>query len=509
MAKLIIWDLDDTLWSGTLAEGDEPVLHRGRADAIRELNTRGVVHSICSKNDPAVARTHLERMGLWAEFVFPEIAFAPKGALVRQIIDGMQLRAADVVFIDDNPMNLREVAHDNPGIRVIDARGDEADQFLARLLADLAGVSKSRVNEYRVLEAKRADRRAALGSNEDFLASCGIKATLVRRTDNLAHAARIEELINRTNQLNFTRSRVPPGTIPEYLIDVAANETFSVFVWDRYGDYGLVGFASIERRSVLRHFLFSCRTMNMGIESAVAAALKKAFPAVEFPVATDAPRWVRFVPPDGAEFREKLKAGSAQPEDPPTVRVMANCQSGAIAHYMGTAATEFDNWPRVFTLESMLAGTLPPDAPGLLVYGAFNDYDTRYWATPPSLDVYTRAARSLADACRASNRDLIVITPPDEFHKERSDGGVTQARFATLNQVWIDLAQGCSHLHLIRVGHGDLAMANVADPRHFDRTILMGIAARAATLVKQLLARGEGGERAVEPRRDLPAHNDG
>ena len=77
--KLVIWDLDETLWQGTLAEGDTPMLFPRRAEIIRLLNQRGVVNAICSKNDPAQARATLEGMGLWEEFVFPHIAFSPKG----------------------------------------------------------------------------------------------------------------------------------------------------------------------------------------------------------------------------------------------------------------------------------------------------------------------------------------------------------------------------------------------------------------------------------------------
>lgn len=469
MAKLLIWDLDDTLWQGTLAEGDVPVLHSSRADAIRRLNAAGVVHSICSKNDLLKARSELERFGLWDEFVFPEISFEPKGELVKRIISDMQLRAPDVVFIDDNEMNLREVEFVNPGIGTIDARGDDVEVFLAGLLEKTKGVSKSRIPEYRILEQKRADREAGQSSNEEFLQSCDIAVAMVRRTDNLRYAGRIEELINRTNQLNFTKSRVEPGSMPEYIIDVAHNETYSIFVWDRYGYYGLVGFAAVENKTRLRHFLFSCRTMNMGVENAVASVLKKTFKTIKPPVDATRPTWIRLVQPDSEEFADRT--GAESDAGAPTIRVMANCQSGAIAHYMGGQDVEFDNWPRTFKLEDALGPGLGEPPQPLLIYGAFFDYDTRYWSSPPSDALYREAAlRLIAQAAEAGSR-LIVILPKPEFSQERAVDGITTERFFRLNGIWDDVARPMRHVELVRLGV-DVPLGDVGDPRHFDRTTL-------------------------------------
>ena len=69
--KLIIWDLDDTLWSGTLAEGDDVILLEHRVHAIKALNKHGVVNAICSKNDFNIAKKQLEKFGWWQYFVFP------------------------------------------------------------------------------------------------------------------------------------------------------------------------------------------------------------------------------------------------------------------------------------------------------------------------------------------------------------------------------------------------------------------------------------------------------
>ena len=48
--KLIIWDMDETFWNGTISEGDvcTPLEH---INMIKELTDRGIMNSISSKND--------------------------------------------------------------------------------------------------------------------------------------------------------------------------------------------------------------------------------------------------------------------------------------------------------------------------------------------------------------------------------------------------------------------------------------------------------------------------
>src|SRR6202034_3660110 len=89
--KLVVWDLDDTFWRGTLSEGPveiDPVL----VELVRTLNRRGIVNAICSKNDEAPVRAELEGAGMWDEFVFVRIDWTPKGPPVAQIIEAAPLR---------------------------------------------------------------------------------------------------------------------------------------------------------------------------------------------------------------------------------------------------------------------------------------------------------------------------------------------------------------------------------------------------------------------------------
>lgn len=483
MTKLIIWDLDDTLWRGTLAEGDEVVVEQSLATAIRALNDQGVVNSICSKNDPGAAMAKLQQLGLWEAFVFPEISFNPKGAAVARIINDMQLRPHDVVFVDDNPLNLREVKFELPDIRVIDATEvTELQTFLDDVLRATEG-GTSRVERYRILEQKRTDQTASAGSNEDFLRTCGIKMTVLERADNLPYAGRIEELINRTNQLNYTKSRVEPGSMQEHLVATSRNFTYSAFVWDKYGDYGLVGFASVANRRVLEHFLFSCRTMNMGIESALAHVVSQRTFITEYPVPGELPDWIELVPQDSEEFAAHAASTLRETDDDAVVRIMANCQSAALAHYMTGIPASFDNYPRVFTLPGFHRHNyFPGELAQTLVYGAFVDYDQSYWGGVPDLEEYEAAANGFVRFAAEKESDLVVLLPPEVFTNENEASGQTPARYTAANDIWRSLADSHDHVSVVEIAdHVDDTV--VKDPRHFDRDLLVSLSHELARRV--------------------------
>ncbi len=259
--KLVVWDLDDTLWRGTLSEG-EVELQPAHAEIVRELNRRGIVNSICSKNDLQTARERLEHYELWGEFVFASIDWSPKGPRIAQLLGDMQLRAPNVLFVDDNVGNLQEALHYAPGLQIADER------LLGELLSLPQAAGKddrglTRLGHYRLLERKLSDRQQVTGSNEDFLRSCDIRVELapVARED----AERLLELVNRSNQLNFTKSRLTEQQLGALLDEAPNRETGYVRVRDRYGDYGVCGFYSL-RDGRLTDFVFSCRILHMGVE---------------------------------------------------------------------------------------------------------------------------------------------------------------------------------------------------------------------------------------------------
>ena len=259
---MVVWDLDEVLWAGTLNEGAVQ-LKPAAASAVRALNRRGIVNSICSRNDRDQVRGVLEDLALWEEFVFASIDWAPKGERLAQLIDDAQLRPVNVLFIDDLLHNLEEASYAAPGLQT---SGPEIIDGLLDLpqCAGKDDPGRTRLEHYRLLERKQTDRRQATGTHEAFLRTCGIRVRL--GADAPAVADRLYELVTRTNQLNFTKRR--PGR-PEFeaMLGDPAVESGFVQVADRYGDYGICGFFSRDRDSGrLRDFLFSCRILDMGVE---------------------------------------------------------------------------------------------------------------------------------------------------------------------------------------------------------------------------------------------------
>ena len=105
--KLIIWDLDETLWKGVLSDGTVQIISEN-IKLINDLIDAGIVCSICSKNDFETTKKFLKEQKIWNSFVFASINWSSKGERVKQIIDEMQLRQPNVLFIDDNQSNLNE-----------------------------------------------------------------------------------------------------------------------------------------------------------------------------------------------------------------------------------------------------------------------------------------------------------------------------------------------------------------------------------------------------------------
>lgn len=268
--RLIIWDLDETFWDGTLSEGG--ITYRmDHQNLIVDLARRGIMSAICSKNEYEPVASLLKTTGVWPYLIFPSIDWNPKGPRIQAMLKQIGLRPQAVLFLDDNPMNLAQAAHMNPGLNValphVIARLADAPQLQGR-----PDESLTRLAQYKVKERKT---RAKEGQGDDaieFLRQSNVRVFL--EYDVEKHLDRAVELINRTNQLNFTKKRLPDDSEAaraELRTMLGHNTTDAALirVRDDFGDYGFCGFYLTRRlnnQRRLEHFCFSCRTLNMYIE---------------------------------------------------------------------------------------------------------------------------------------------------------------------------------------------------------------------------------------------------
>lgn len=260
--RLIIWDMDETFWNGTLSEGEVQIPNRN-IQVIKELTDRGIINSICSKNDFNPVKRELEKAGIWDLFVFPKISWNPKGPQIKALVEQIKLRPETILFIDDNITNLEEAKFHVPSINVA------GPEIIPTILESENFIGKddskhSRLKQYKILEEKATDE-LKYANNHDFLLHSNINVVI--NYDCLKDVDRIWELNQRTNQLNFTKNRVDIEEI-ERIIKSPEYKCATIKVSDNYGEYGIVGFAAFSNGS-LEHFYFSCRTIGLGIEQYV------------------------------------------------------------------------------------------------------------------------------------------------------------------------------------------------------------------------------------------------
>ncbi len=266
--KCVVWDLDNTLWDGVLLEDGE-VRARGEAlDVIRELDRRGILHSVASRNDESTARARLVALGLDDYFLYPQIGWSSKAQSVATIVERLDIGADTVAFVDDDPFEREEVAFSLPDVRCFDSAQLrwmlDAEAFTP---AHVTPEAAQRRSMYRANEARQRDEETFTGPKEAFLAQLGMVFTVAPAQDS--DLLRAEELTVRTNQLNTTGRSYSL----EELRELAAADDHLVLMaslTDRFGSYGTVGVALVETGAevwTLKLLLMSCRVLSRGVGS--------------------------------------------------------------------------------------------------------------------------------------------------------------------------------------------------------------------------------------------------
>ncbi len=268
--KCLVFDLDCTLWQGILSEGGGKELIVGMADFIYELDRRGIIMSIASKNDFEGAMANLRRFGLDKYFLCPRINWGAKSDSIKSIIADLGIKAGSVAFIDDNPFERDEVAFALPDVRTYDAADFASlpglEEFNPYFITEDAS---RRRDMYRADFARKEDEKGFVGSAEEFLMTLGMKLDISPVTEK--DLMRVHELTLRTHQLNSTGYTYDYEELRKF-IDSPRHVFLIASLCDKYGDSGKVGLVLMEKNEDayrLKLLIVSCRVMSRGVGTAL------------------------------------------------------------------------------------------------------------------------------------------------------------------------------------------------------------------------------------------------
>jgi FkbH-like protein len=289
-AKVLILDLDNTVWGGIIGDDGLEGIKIAQGDAIGEahlavqrmaldLRQRGIVLAVSSKNSDEIARTpftqHPEMLLRLEHIAVFQANWHDKATNIQAIAEELSVGLDSIVFLDDNPAERELVRKTLPQVAVPELPEDPS--AYARTLAAggyfeavaMATEDLKRASFYQD-NAKRASLKRQAGGVDAYLASLAM--TITFQPFDGKGRARIVQLINKSNQYNLTTRRY---TEPEILeVERAPGAlTLQVRLTDIFGDNGMI--SVVICRPVgnetweIDTWLMSCRVLGRKVEYAV------------------------------------------------------------------------------------------------------------------------------------------------------------------------------------------------------------------------------------------------
>lgn len=266
--KCVVWDLDGTIWRDVAVElppGARPRVRPEALRAVRLLAERGIVHSLASRTDPAVAGLVEADPDLAGRFVAPQLGWGHKSDAIGRVAGELGIDPAALAFVDDDPFERAEVAAMRPEVLVLSPAELYERLDTPRFRPPVVTPDgRARIERYRHEQRRRSAEAGYPGDRAEFLRGCRMR--LAVGPAGAGDLDRLAELVARTHRFNSTgatwgRQRLAAlAADPGWFVPVAR-------LADRFGDYGLVGAGLLERAGAaprLHLFTVSCRAVGRG-----------------------------------------------------------------------------------------------------------------------------------------------------------------------------------------------------------------------------------------------------
>jgi FkbH-like protein len=269
--KCVIWDLDNTLWDGVIVEDGAAALQLkpGIVNVIESLDRRGILQSIASKNNHDQAIEVLKQHHIDHFFLSPQISWSPKGDAIQTIARELNIGIDALLFVDDSEFELQQVRSSCLGVRTLDAKHYALLLDMPECQVSVTAEGAGRRQMYQIEQNRKEIATTFKEDYKAFLKHCEIRLTITSLdSDNLQ---RVHELTQRTNQMNFSGNRYSRDLLYE-ILRTPHLDTCVLTCEDRFGSYGIVGFAVIDSREQrMTDLMFSCRIQSKRIEHAFVA----------------------------------------------------------------------------------------------------------------------------------------------------------------------------------------------------------------------------------------------
>jgi FkbH-like protein len=287
--KLLILDLDNTVWGGVVADDGLEGIELGdtspRGEAFKafqkyvaSLKQRGVLLAVCSKNDYASAaepfEKHPDMVLKMEDIVSFKANWEPKSENIRAMAPELNLGLDSFVFVDDNPAEIEIVRQFAPEVATI-LLGPDPSDYVAQLAdsrlfepRSITGEDAERTDQYRS-EAQRKALASSITDMASYLESLQMEAVISEFTP--VDVPRLSQLINKSNQFNLTTHRRSEAEVTAVMNDKNFIG-YSVRLKDRFGDHGLISIVIGERAGdtmKIDTWLMSCRVLKRQVEEEV------------------------------------------------------------------------------------------------------------------------------------------------------------------------------------------------------------------------------------------------
>jgi FkbH-like protein len=288
VVKVLIVDLDNTLWGGVIGETDYQEIYIGDEGdgrfyrefqkTILEIRDQGVILCAVTKNNESDVldffSTRTDMPIKLNDFVEYRANWEKKSENIANIARELNLGLESILFIDDSAFECQEVSQQLLDVNVVQFPTKQLnygkwfrDEVIPKFFSkkDITKEDRNRNENYISRNARKSVK------------SLSLERCITRNIDDPGVVTRLSQMTEKTNQFNIRKQ-----PMSETEVNFRINDPFFKVVAysysDQFGDEGIVGLMILEYRSdevFIETLLLSCRVLGRSVEVEMLSDAKK------------------------------------------------------------------------------------------------------------------------------------------------------------------------------------------------------------------------------------------